>query len=195
VAGQTPSKEFFDLNLKFNYLRQCFTLLSLDLNLAPADSGQLTIYEGLATANRFFMLKADHNPEDLNRVLFAGVGVKIFNQLPYVGAHVGSLEIAGPLFSSYFLLGYYRNVYGRSAKVASDNAINFRDNLYMEFTLAFDNANKKKLQIAGILSDIRIKIGAVMPFTNSKDDLIKPQAKDIQYRVVLEVPLGGILKF
>jgi|GEM_PF-2071752 len=193
VAGKAQPKEFFDLNLKFNYRGNMFTLFGLDLSLSEADSSQLRISEGLLTVNRFL-----HTPEklansDFNRAAFVGVGLKIFNRQPYVGGHLGSIEICGPLFSSYALIGYYRNAYGRKPVIPGnpEDAVNFENNVYMEFTLAFDN----KKDVASILSDIRIKLGGLFPFTYREDTLVKPQWKDNQYRIVLEVPIGGIFKF
>jgi hypothetical protein len=170
-----------------------FTLFGLDLSLAPADSGQLRITEGLITVNWFpFDNGIELSSGELKRAFFVGAGAKIFNQVPYVGGHVGSIEINGPLLSSYVMIGYYFNAYGRYAITPSEeNPVNFRNNIYSEFTLAFDN----KKNIAGILSDIRIKLGMMFPFTSSENDLVKPIGKDIQYRLVLEVPIGGIFKF
>lgn len=192
VAGQAQTNEFFDLNLKFNYLGRWFTLFGLDLSLSPADSGQLRINEGLVTVNCFWNTENTLFDGSLSRAFFMGAGAKIFNQEPYLGVHVGSLEINGPLFSSYALIGYYVNAYGGYATIPNNqDAINFRNNIYSEFTLAFDN----KKNVVGILSDIRIKLGMMFPFTNNSKDIVKPGSKDIQYRLVLEVPIGGIFKF
>lgn len=192
VAGEAQTNEFFDLNLKFNYLGRLFTLFGLDLSLSPADSGQLRINEGLVTINCFWNTGKSLSNGSLTRAFFGGVGAKIFNQQPYLGGHVGSLEINGPLFSSYALVGYYVNAYGGYATVPSEEeAVTFRNNIYSEFTLAFDN----KKNVVGILSDIRIKLGMMFPFTNSSKDIVKTASKDIQYRLVLEVPIGGIFKF
>jgi hypothetical protein len=195
VAGIPPSNEFFDLNLKFNYGGNMFTLFGLDLSLSPpakTDSTQLRINEGLATVNIFFHKGEKLASGTLSRALFTGGGLKVFNQRAYMGAHIGSLEINGPLFSSYLFAGYYRDVYGGYAKIQNEkNAVLFRNNFYSECALAFDN----KKDIAGILSDIRIKLGIICPFTNSSKDIVKPGSKDVQYRLVLEVPIGGIYKF
>ncbi|HEX8060520.1 MAG TPA: hypothetical protein VF473_06265 [Cyclobacteriaceae bacterium] len=195
VAGTAPSNEFFDLNLKFNYGGHWFTLLGLDLSLSPpakTDSTQLRINEAFASANIFFPRGPALISGKLNRAMFAGGGAKVFNQRPYGGLHLGSLEINGPLFSSYLFAGYYRELYGGYAKVQNEkSAVLFRNNFYAECALAFDN----KKDVAGILSDIRIKIGILAPFTHSDQDIVKPGSKDVQYRIVLEVPIGGIFKF
>ncbi len=191
VAGEAQPNEFFDLNLKFNYLKRMFTLFGLDLQLAPADSGQVRITEGMLTANWFVNSQQMLRSGDINRAFFLGGGLKIFNQYPYMGVHCGSIEINGPLFTSYGLVGFYRNAYAGYATQALDGPVNFRNNVYAEFALAFDN----KKSIAAILSDIRIKLGMLFPFTDSDNDTVKTQAKDVQYRLVLEVPIGGIYKF
>lgn len=197
VAGTARASEFFDINLKFNYLGNMFTLFGLDLSLSPTqgssnDTTQLKVNEGLATVNIFFHTREMLSSGLLNRAMFFGGGVKIFNRQPYLGVHLGSLEINGPLFSSYLTAGYYRNAYGRYVTTWNDSLpLNFRNNFYTECTLAFDN----KKDVAGILSDIRLKLGIMSPFTHSDKDIVKPLAKDVQYRIVLEVPIGGIYKF
>ncbi len=196
VAGTAQSSEFFDINLKFNYGDNWFTLFGLDLSLSPAetDTSQMRINEGMASVNQFVNSGEKLRSGFLNRAFFYGAGLKVFNRQPYLGVHAGSLEINGPLFSSYLILGYYRNAYGGNALwtgKAREYPVLFRNNFYSECTLAFDN----KKDVAGILSDIRIKLGILAPFTNSDDDQWKPDWKDVQYRLVLEVPIGGIFKF
>ena len=193
VAGKAQPKEFFDLNLKFNYLGNMFTLFGLDLSLSSTDSSQLGISEGLLTVNRFLHTPTKLMNSNFNRAAFVGIGLKVFNHQPYVGGHLGSIEICGPLFSSYALIGYYRNAYGRKPGIPllAEDVVNFENNFYAEFTLAFDN----KKEVANILSDIRIKLGGLFPFTYREDTLVKPQWKDNKYRIVLEVPIGGIFKF
>ncbi len=128
--------------------------------------------------------------DDLKRTAFLGAGLKIFGSIPYVGAHFGSIEINGPLYGSYILVGYYRSPYLETT--TSKDSItyqSFRNNIYLEAAL---NAFGSK--VPSVLKTIKVKFGLMFPI-KGKSDIDKPGTKDIISRLAIEVPLGSIFRF
>jgi hypothetical protein len=129
--------------------------------------------------------------DKLKRTAFAGAGLKIFNSTPYIGVHVGSIEINGPLFGSYIMAGYYYSPYLQV--ITSKDSLQFqsyRNNIYLE---AGVNAFGSK--VPSILRTLKLKFGLMLPIKDNKDEGIKPGAKDVISRLAIEVPLGTVFRF
>ncbi len=198
IAGNQPESELIDVNFKFNFSSQrFFSLLAIDFDFTQGSSDTSntsfsnTINEALISFNKSFLSKKQRNNIDkFHRMGFTGLGAKIFNKQLYLGGHIGSLEIGGPFYSSYFFGGYYYNAYGDVVSELNEPGNNFyRHNFYMEFAFSASNADV----MVPILKDLRIKVGFMFPI-KTKDDM-KPTSQDILSRVVMEVPIGGIFKF
>lgn len=120
------------------------------------------------------------------RKLFIGGNLKVFNTIPYVGLSVGSMELAGPLVSSYLSLNYLYQMNGvDSVFVANLGKRMYKNNFYVEFALYSTQFDFLKL--------LRIKGGVMIPIHT--DEPFKPSNKDIINRITIEVPLGSINAF
>lgn len=206
IAGQKPSSEFLEVLVKFNYGTdyhrrkwifgkknkkiwkiRSFSMLSADLVLSE-DSTRRFISEAMFNANLILTPTERIENRNVDRVFFLGGGAKIFNNYNYVGLHIGSLEINKHFFSSYVMGGYYANpfaTYVRNDYV--DKPRFYQHNLYFETAFCAKRAN------IGILSNLRVKIGVLVPLAY-KEDAIATE-KDIQTRIAIQIPIGGIFKF
>lgn len=179
IAGTKPDFELFDLNTKFNYSDMFFSMLSMDLSLSESDTIQnRMLVEGLLNINRFWGRKFTEK----ERKFFYGAGMKIFDSRVLLGLHLGSLEIDGPFYSSYFLLGYYYSIY--NTPDIEDEIKRSQHNIYSEIAFTVQNEN------ISLLSNLRIKIGFLLPLEYSDTE-----ENNYQTRVVLEFPIGGIFRF
>ena len=124
------------------------------------------------------------------RVGFIGGGFKQFYGTGYFGAHLGVLEVGSLLKSSYIFAGYYYSPYVRKVPLSdtSLNQIFYRHNIFVEavFNAFGDNVPKA-------LQSIRLKFGLMMPI--AVGDALLPVSKYFNYRLAVEVPIGGAIKF
>ena len=127
------------------------------------------------------------------RVGFVGGGFKQFYGQAYFGAHIGIMELASLLKSSYIFVGYYNSPYVSTATALNGDTTmipnhQFRNNFYFEaaFNAFGDNVPKG-------LQSIRLKFGLMMPM--AWHDGIAPSNKDFSYRLAVEVPIGGAIKY
>lgn len=199
VAGIKPSSEIFDLNMKFNYgdKSKSFSVVGLDLSLSETDSSsgsRKMLNEAMFSINRYWMDDARFkNIEAYTRIIFYGAGLKVFDTRMYLGGHIGSIEIGGPFYSSYVIVGYYNYIFGRTVqpfdptdKIRKPRI--YQHNIYTEITFAATD-----LVDLPVLSNIRLKLGLMIPVAISND--APPTADDLLTRLVLEVPIGKIFKF
>lgn len=217
IAGFKPKDELFDLNAKFKYGEngRFFSFMSLDFSFTDtsqvgstvAGQGRSIISEADFSAN-YFAFNNSNDFERLNRLAFLGAGAKIFNGNLYTGFHIGSLEIGNHMHSSYAFIGYYYAPYLYPVRVQDGTkALPYRHNIYTEFTLASMEVNSPVF----FLNALRLKLGVMFPIAIGPDivrrdpnglsqvihsgDQVTPSAKDIQARLVLEIPIGRIFKF
>jgi hypothetical protein len=188
IAGETPSREFFDMTIKFNYSSLLFTFATLDVAFTDtsADDAEAKL-ENLSEAGVSINF-------DLQRLLFAkndrhvfiGSQMKIFDNDLYWGFHIGSFESNGMLFGSYLTIGYLRRVYNiDAAENAALEKHEHEDNLYFEFALHSETLP--------VIKNLRLKGGVLIPMPNNRNP--RPVASDMKTRIVIEVPVGGLVKF
>lgn len=213
VGNENYDNQWVDLNLKKNLLDgRLFVLLSTDLSLSKKEENdtlalnQTQLVEAGLSLNHFVFFKNKYTLNNLlKRTAFIGGGMKIFNQQPMCGVHAGVMEVNGPLFTSYSYIGYYRNIYELPVRAHADSgqANYFRNNIYLESALMIDPASQES-EFLQSLSRVRIKLGVLFPFgkqaflhpTNAAETRkLKPTTNDIQYRIVMEIPLGKIFRF
>lgn len=128
--------------------------------------------------------------DDLKRTGFVGAGLKIFGSIPYIGAHVGSIEINGPLFASYIFAGYYHAPYKQTV-ISKDSLVytSFHNNIYLEAALNAFGSN-----VPSVLKTLRIKFGIMFPLKGKEEDN-SPGTKDIISRLAIEIPFGNPFRF
>ena len=179
VYGVIPESELFDLNVKFRYTDKWFSMLSMDIPMLGRDSIQSNyISEAMLNINRFLI----HNLTERDRSFFIGAGMKIFDTRLLYGVHCGSIELNGPFYSSYVLLGYYLSIYGNPD---DDMEIKlYPRNMYIECAFI---ARSEKIDI---LKNLRIKVGFLTPLKFRDNEKFNYRA-----RVVLEFPIGGIFRY
>lgn len=204
ISGTTAQNELLDIFLKINILPKkqldsghlWFCLLGADAGLSSDTVGKrgLPLNEAIVNVNwspTFLFGKIDN---ETKRIGFIGAGLKVFYTNAYFGGHIGITEISSFLKGSYLLAGFYHSPWMSRVRDSSktDTArlpyTYFRNNLYFEaaFNAFGDNAPKA-------LQFIRLKFGLMLPIKSK--DFISPTNKDFIYRLAVEVPIGGALKF
>ena len=113
-----------------------------------------------------------------------GATFKIFNEVPYFCIHFGGIELNGDFESTYI----HADILYRLGKINDDNkiisgVIQSNWSYYIEFALHSKNKDM------GIPQQFRIKGGLIMPFQKFYS------VNGILSRIVIEVPIGGILHF
>lgn len=199
IAGSVPQDELLDIFMKINYGRnnRFFSLVGADAGIVSSkDTAQhvFKLNEAIANFNVAFYLK-NFDQKLLKRTGFFGGGLKVFNSQAYVGAHLGSIEINSRLLGSYLLFGYYYSPFIHGVKIYEPaSASQFRHNVYVEAALNAFGDN-----VPTLVKAIRFKFGLLLPIAASgpgqTGDTISPFSKDISYRLAIEAPLGGLLKF
>ncbi|HMH23267.1 MAG TPA: hypothetical protein VK563_15890 [Puia sp.] len=206
IAGIKVNSELLDILFKVNltdrrrmYGRHfSFALIGADAGLSSSDSSNsipLRLNEAVVSLN--YSLNRIH-PWTM-RAGFIGGGLKVFNGNAYVGGHVGIMEINGIFQGSYLMAGYYYSPWLTGVKTDSIPYNYYRQNLYFEsaFNAFGENAPKA-------LQSIRLKFGLLLPVASAKKDAsgnlvsgdaVRPTAKDFMYRLAVEVPIGGPIKF
>ncbi|HEV3411345.1 MAG TPA: hypothetical protein VG101_02660 [Puia sp.] len=199
-GSKIPSNELLDIYLKINLVRRnqdnrvlWFSMMGADAGLW--DSALVSLNEAMVNINGTL----SRVTRDTKRVGFWGGGLKVFQSDAYIGMHLGLMEIDGLLEGSYIFAGYYYSPWLYGVKTPVDTAANrYRHNLYFEAAFsAFGNNAPKALQY------IRIKFGLMLPMAvgyingqgHAVGDNVTPSNKDYLYRLAVEVPLGGPIKF
>ncbi len=192
IAGKAPPSEMFDLNLKFDLVRKpswaLFSHMSMDIPLSDS-AGKSDFFTELGFSVDLAKNLIDNQGNQ--RSLFLGLNLKVFDSDEYFGFHIGSLEESGPLFTSYFTIGYLSSVYSPDSLRNATAAIKeHKHNLYIEAALY-----PKGIDV-GFLKHMRIKLGYLMPIPfwdlNTNPEAVQ---SDRKYRIVLEVPLGDPARF
>jgi hypothetical protein len=119
IAGIIPENEFFDLRFRFRVAPRMHVLASTDLSLTARNtdsvkSTQKSLTEGGVLANLEVHRRRDPVSDIPERAIYLGGQIKVFNTIPYYGAHIGNVELGGSPFhgsSATFALLYraYRN--------------------------------------------------------------------------------------
>jgi len=199
ISGTTAQSELLDIFLKVNLTSRkklnldkplWFSLMGADAGLlsdTASHSKGLPLNEAILNVNCTFSAIDDNT----TRVGFAGAGFKQFYGTGYYGAHIGVLEVGSLLKSSYIFVGYYYSPYVAKvlpADTAGNQQVFYRNNIYFEavFNAFGDNVPKA-------LQSIRLKFGLMMPI--AVNDPVLPTSKLFNYRLAVEVPLGGPIKY
>lgn len=186
VAGIKPSTELFDIFIKFNYWKGAFSFASIDFAFTEKTDDEDEVKPANLTEAGFSLNYVLNKLLKLkDRHLFLGFNAKVFDNDPYFGVHFGNLEMNDALFSSYFTIGYLRRLYSINPE---ENAIldvkEFKHNLFIEFAL-----HSPKLPF---IQNMRLKAGILLPF---RDKTGSPDVNDMKFRIVLEIPIGGVIRF
>ncbi len=163
-------------------------LMDAEINKALSKNATISRAEALAVKAN----KIKYWNDTLTRTGFLGAGLKMFNAQSYIGAHLGVIEINGPLLGSYFMAGFYVTPYNTDSTLAAARNVGintFRNNLYIEAAI---NAFGKN--VPSFLKTIRLKFGVMMPIGKNVDGKVS-NSGDVLSRLAIEVPLGGVFKF
>jgi hypothetical protein len=197
ISGTTAQSELLDVFVKVNLTGRdklgqdkplWFSMIGADAGLLSDTAGHkgLPLNEAILNVNCVLNGIKDNT----TRVGFAGAGFKQFYGTGYFGAHVGIMEVGSLLKSSYIFAGYYYSPYVSKVRTADTATLPvfYRNNLYIEaaFNAFGDNVPKA-------LQSIRLKFGLMMPM--AVNDQVLPVSKFFNYRLAVEVPIGGALKF
>jgi hypothetical protein len=189
ISGAKPTYEFIDLNLYLNVARYLNILMSADVAIKSSSDTNNARYK-LSEAGLFldfgqvFKSKNKYYLED--RQIILGPLVKIFNTIPYYGFYIGNAEIRGKLVSSYINVCFMQRLIGVENNGDSLNSsLGFHNNLYFEFAIHSEHIE--------FLKYLRIKGGLLVPLWGWQSSA--PKAKDIESRVVIEVPIGKVFRF
>jgi len=204
VAGQIPTNEFFDLRFKFatGDETDLFTTANIDIALSQSlndtlvnrrltDAGlMLNGRIGKPTSSGESFPDADGQPSDdpkyriLNRMTAVGIGLKVFNTVPYAVIGVSGHELKGsPLEGSYVTVA-------GAMRAFKDPKIPFGEeptdltrprakfNLYLEFFV----------RVPGVqfLDKLRVRGGILFPLAEDFP---------IESRIVLSVPIVDLTRF
>lgn len=187
VGGQKPVHEFFDFNVRLFFTSWLFSYASADIAISNVStdsvgSTQDKFTEAGFSLNYSFTLDG----QQTSRQLYVGPVLKIFNTVPYLGIHVGSMEIEGDLLSSFMSFGLLHAVTAIDTSFAKGISKNlFRDNFYIEFAL--------HSKTFSLLKHLRVKGGLLLPTWWNKGP--QPSNTDIVTRITIEVPLGTVELF
>ncbi len=191
VSGERPENEFFAAHWRARYGKYFFALAGLDIALSnvrtdSVSSPQRELTEaGLSLDWDFSQsFRCDFRKAGL-RSMFVGGIAKIFNTEAYYGVTGGSVELSeSAFFSSYFYIAYLRRFFlvSEETKFNTDGQRLANDNLYTEF---FIHSNK-----IGFFEFLAIRGGVLMPLLGGKGTF-----EDIQFRITVAVPVGGVHKF
>ncbi len=194
VYGEKPESEFFDIGMRGQLSKRIFTMANFDIALSDTESEMDTTAQPGSSSKEFSDagLSIDYvvfKTPDLNRDLFVGYKMKLFDGVPYWGFHIGSADVCNSKFKgSYVTTGYLQRLY----KIDSlDNAASDRNehnhNLFIEIYLMSEGAN------IPVINCLRIRAGILIPtpFWNNNPE---PVADDIKTRIVIEVPIGELVE-
>jgi hypothetical protein len=185
IAGVAPENEFFDLRFMFRYTRHWFSLAAVDVSLTDRSTDTPTsTQKAVSDATMSFNYQSPLSKPRLSdgrydRAVFAGLGLRVFRTLPYVGAHLGSLELGGsPFQGSMGTLGYYRRFDDNEYTIGEETLKAARSNLFVDFF-------------------VRSSTIAFFETLNIRGTLLLPieKEKGIESRIAIAVPLGTVRVF
>jgi hypothetical protein len=186
-GNKLPSSEFLDFNFYAKIFKKLGFFMSADIAINSSNDTNMTKYK-LSEAGLFldfhFLFWGNSK---YDRQLTFGPLVKIFNTIPYYGVYFGNAELGGKLISSYLNICYMLRPLGVETNPDSLKRppSGYHHNLYFEFAI-----HSEKIDL---LRYLRIKGGLLVPLGGWQSD--GPKSKDIESRIVIEVPIGGIFKF
>lgn len=183
VSGIAPESEFFDILAKYHFSKDFFGLAGFDMALTARETDTVRTSTKKLTEASLILNYSIASFDNNKRQLFFNLITKVFNAEPYYGIGIGSMENKGAFATSYTIFALLKRFYDVKTENISKSSINqFNGNLYFEAGIYSD--------VAPIVKNIRIKIGALLPLPfMSKDP--KPTVDDIDYRIVLEIPIAG----
>jgi len=191
ISGEIPENEFFAAHWKIRYGKKFFGMAGLDIALSSvgedsvsSNSRQLT-EAGVSVNLDLSNLIGFRHRDSLERGVYAGAGVKVFNAETYWAGGVGSIEYRNsPFEGSYLHLGYFRRIYPlkNDRMVIPDEPKLADDNLYAEFMIRSNTIDFFKLLI--------VRGGVVVPLLKSDGSF-----DDIQFRIAIAVPVGSLFRF
>jgi hypothetical protein len=183
---QLPSSEFLDFNFHVVIPKYIGIFMSADLSI-NTESDSNNIKHKISEAGLFLDFIGpflDKKPRD--RQITLGPLVKIFNTVPYYGFYLGNAELGGKLISSYINVCFMQRLLVPENKPDSLGLPSgFHNNLYFEFAVHSEHID--------LLKYLRIKGGLLIPLFGWQSSNSK--LKDIESRVVIEVPIGKVFRF
>lgn len=188
VSGEIPDNEFFAATWRIKYLKEVYTLANVDIALSESDtveSNRELTEAGLLLNIDISKLVNAPSKDSLFRSVFVAPTIKIFNAEAYYGISLGSIELRNSdFYSTYFYLGYLRRFFPLSVdNKIKDNRVKLaNDNLYAEFLI---HSNKM-----AFFKSLAFKGGVLVPLLRSEGDF-----NDIQFRITIAVPVGGVFSF
>lgn len=189
VAGSKPSDEFFDIRFRFRLLKRLTGMVYSDLALTRTDLSDTASANVTSSQRRLvdasFQLNGEVIKEDPQRSVperarVAGAHFRIFNTVPYVGLHVGSVELARSVFhGSSLSLGYSVPLDRTPVKFDGGVMRPSKENLLVDGFVRSSNV--------GFFEFLNIRVGLLIPL---RDKGRRPIS-----RIVLAVPIGKLISF
>lgn len=196
VSGEAPDNEFFALAWKVRFGDRFLSIADLDVALTNQGTDSVSASQKELT-EAGILLALDigdvgigfNGPSPyrkyLKRTLYTGLHLKIFNAESYYGISAGSIELANSNFEgSYFQIGYMRRFFPISGSeiVLNDSEEQLsNNNIYTEFLIYSSEQNFFKY--------LTLRGGVLVPLLGSKGTF-----DDVQFRIVVSVPVGGLFK-
>lgn len=193
VSGEKPANEFFDIYFVFHYwgrkadseksdIMRGFSIASVDVAFSNVQTDSVgSTQKKLSEAG--ISMNAGFSTANGSRELYTGIQGKIFNGVPFWGVHLGGMETNSTLLGSYLSAGVLWSMLKPNITI-EEAPRQFQRNIFVEFAL-------HSPQIS-FLKYVRIKGGILIPWTT--DNRI-PTIDDVQHRIAVEVPVGGIFAF
>jgi hypothetical protein len=182
----TPPDEFFDIRFRFRFIPYTDVVVQSDLSIVrrteekgdSVRSNTKRLIDAMAMWNVPFEL---HDPLTSvpERNVFFGPQLRIFNTVPYLGVHMGELELAKSLFhGSMFSVSYLRPMQMMPIKVEGEVFRPTRSNLSLD---AF----------------VRSSGFDFLKYLNIRGTVLIPLEKGrrTSSRIVLAVPVGSLVTF
>ncbi len=184
ISGVAPKNEFFDLRFRFRFSQNLFGLGQVDFGLSgtgdSVHSTQHELTEAAVSLNKVVWTYKDLEIGRVERALYVGPTLVVFNTLPYVGIQFGSIEHAGSAFQgSSMQVAVLSRLSPDTNFVGGDTLFAAKQNLYASFfvrssTIAFFKA-------------LNLRGGVVLPF-----DFGHLKGGRLSTRLVVSVPVGSI---
>lgn len=189
VAGTEPNGEFFDIRFQLRLRPWLHAFVHTDIPItrkSTSDTNVTSPERDVADAEgtlNFSIAKGQVNDrltEAPDRVPYLGIGMRIFNTVPYFEAHLGNIELAhSMLYGSSLSFGYARVVDNTPVKVGDEIFRPSNHNILIEGFLRSSGIDFFKY--------LNIRASIMIPlWANGR----RPTS-----RVVIAVPIGGLIPF
>jgi hypothetical protein len=191
IAGSvTPPDEFFDIRFRFRFGREWHGMVHSDLSVVrrsieDVDSVRSTTKRLVDAAlllnwtDDKYMQIRDALSGTPERFLFIGAQLRLFATVPYIGAHVGSVELARSLFhGSSLSFGLVTPLQRMPVRVENEPFRPTPANIVIDAFLRSSGVD--------FLKYLNIRGGVLIPMTKGQ----RPAS-----RIVLAVPVGGLISF